>query len=121
MNVSYNEFDRVVLEAVSEDYASFESVVSKLSRLDSPIFGLCEMDRIERSLLSSIANNLVSAYLIHAEPPYATIVDGKLDSVRSYWFCLTEEGKAYLDRPLGKGAVSGRRAPSQIRRNKSTS
>ncbi len=120
MNISYIEFDRVVLEAVSEDYESFESVVSKLSRLNNPILGLCEIERIERSLLSSIDNNLVSAYLIHAEPPYATIVVEKLDSIRSYWFCLTEEGKAYLHRPLGKRATTGRRALSQVHRNKST-
>ena len=120
MNVSYNEFDRAVLEAVSEDYESFESVVSKLSRLKSPISGLSEIERIERSLLSSIANNLVCTCLIHAEPPFATIVVGKHDSIRSYWFCLTEEGKAYLHRPLGKRATSGRRGLSQIRRNKST-
>jgi hypothetical protein len=119
MNVSYIEFDRVVLEAVSEDYESFESVVSKLSRLNNPILGLCEIERIERSLLSSIANNLVSAYLIHAEPPYATIVVEKLDSIRSYWFCLTEEGKAYLHRPPGSPAISRREARSQARRSKS--
>ncbi len=97
MTISSTEFDRVVLEAVSEDYESFESVSSKLSRLNLPICPICGIDLVvERSLLSNIANHLVAAYLLHAEPPYATAVGTNLDTVRRYWFCITEEGKEYL-------------------------
>lgn len=117
--MTVSEFDRVVLEAVSEDYESFESVVSKLSRLNSALFGISEVDRIERSLLSSIANKLVTAYLIHAEPPYATAVGEPLDSVRSYWFYLTEEGKEHLNRLLEKKAISHQPTLCQIRAAKS--
>jgi hypothetical protein len=101
MNVSARELDRVVLETVSEDYESFEAVVSKLSlRLNHSACTTSEIARVERSLLAFIANNLVRAYLIHADPPYATAVGVDLDTVRRYWFCITEEGQDYLSKNL---------------------
>jgi hypothetical protein len=94
MTASSHELYRVILEAVSEDYQSFESIVSQVSDADSA-HGLA--DEIERILLSSIANNLVAAYLLHADPPYATEVEATPEMIRTYWFCITEEGRKYLD------------------------
>ena len=109
MTVSLTELDRVVLEAVSDDYESFESLVSKLSRVNSAICRTFLTDQLERSLLTSIANNLVGAYLIHADPPYTTAVGANVETVRRYWFCITDEGKEYLRRRLAKQAVPRRR------------
>lgn len=106
MRVKPHELDRVVLEAVSEDYQSFESVVSKLSSPDRDIVPISE---IEHSLLRSIANNLVVAYMIHADPPYATAVGANLDNVRRYWFWITDEGIEYLHRLREKQTISRRR------------
>ena len=102
MKVSFHELDRVVLEAVSDDYQSFESLVSKLSRSQGPHYRAVE---IERMLLSAIANHLVSAYLIHADPPYATEVGANAETIRRYWFCITEEGRDFLRRPFPKQTV----------------
>jgi hypothetical protein len=106
MTASIHELDRVVLEAVSEDYQSFESVVSKLSKLNAAYGGVTD---IERVLLSSIANKLVAAYLIHADPPYATEVGANSDNIQRYWFCITEEGRKYLAGLARKHTVSRRR------------
>lgn len=106
MKASSRELDQVVLEAVSEDYESFESVVSKLSRSD---YADCGVTDIESILLSSIANNLVGAYLIHADPPYATEVGADSETIRRYWFRITEEGRRYLRRSGHKQAVFRRR------------
>ena len=104
MTASFQELDRVVLEAVSEDYQSFEAVVSKLSQAN------CGIAEIQRVLLSSIANKLVAAYLLHADPPYATEVGTDSENISRYWFCITEEGRRYLDRQVRKQAVfQGRR------------
>ena len=100
------EIDRVVLEAVSEDYESFESVVSKLSRGQHHT---CRISEIERSLLTAIANNFIRAYLIHADPPYTTAVGANSDTVRRYWFCITEEGKRYLHGVARRQSISPRR------------
>lgn len=107
MKASSSELDRVVLEAVSEDYQSFEAVVSKLSQITNFV-----VTDIERVLLSSIANNLVAAYLIHADPPYATEVGASSETIRRYWFCITEEGRQYLHQLIEKQAV-GRRHRSR--------
>ena len=95
MTASSNELGRVILEAVSDEYQSFEALVSKLSRVNDVDFGITD---IERVLLSSIAGKLVRAYLIHADPPYATEVGAEPETVRRYWFCITEEGREYLRR-----------------------
>ena len=106
MTASSRELDRVILEAVSEDYQSFESVVKKLSQANQFAYGAMD---IERTLLSSIADNLVAAYLLHADPPYATEVGVDADTVRRYWFCITEEGREYLRLLPRRRTVSRRR------------
>jgi hypothetical protein len=95
MTTGMHEIDRVVLEAVSDDYQSFESVVRKLSRAQAGAWALMDVERV---LLISIAHNLVAAYLIHADPPYATEVGADSSNIRTYWFCITEEGRRHLGR-----------------------
>ena len=95
MTVSFPDFRRVVLEAVSDDYQPFESVVSRLSLAHNGSLGVVD---VERMLLTSIANNLVAAYLIHADPPYATEVGPDMENIRTYWFCITEQGLQHLGR-----------------------
>lgn len=107
MTASSRELGRVILEAVSEDYQSFESVVKKLSQASQFAYGAMD---IESMLLSSIADNLVAAYLIHADPPYATEVGVDADTIKRYWFCITEQGRQYLRRLPRKRAVSRRPA-----------
>jgi len=106
MKARSRELDRVLLEAVSEDYQSFESVVSKLSQANQVAYGVPE---VERMLLSSIADHLVAAYLIHADPPYATEVGVDPDTIRRYWFCITEQGREYLRGSPRKQSISRRR------------
>jgi hypothetical protein len=100
MPISTAELKRIVLVAVSEDYESFESVVRKLSRMNKAIDEGCDIDRIESSLLCSVAHRLIGAYLIHADPPYATAIPADLETVRRCWFFITDEGKEYLSRPV---------------------
>ena len=90
----------MVLEAVSEDYQSFESLVSKLSQSKDAY----EIPDLERMLLSAISNHLVSAYLLHADPPYATEVGADPETIQRYWYCITEEGREYLRRLVPKRA-----------------
>jgi hypothetical protein len=106
MPLSAARLKRIVLEAVSEDYESFESVVSKLLRLPDADEGR-DIDRIEHSLLSLVAHRLVGAYLIHADPPYATAISVHPDTVRQCWFFITDEGREYLRRPAEEPPISG--------------
>jgi hypothetical protein len=96
MTIGTAELNRIVLEAVSEDFQSFESVVRKLSSQKDTVAGTCDLDEIQNSLLSSVTHHLIGAYLLHADPPYATAVPANIDSIRTCWFFITEEGKEYL-------------------------
>jgi hypothetical protein len=102
---SSRELDRAILEAVSEDYQSFEAVVNKLSQASHISYETIE---IERVLLSSVADKLVAAYLLHADPPYATEVGAAPDTIQRYWFCITEEGREHLLRLSRKHPVARR-------------
>jgi hypothetical protein len=106
MRESFHELDRVVLEAVSDDYQSFEAVISKLSQTND---GNADVYDIEGALLRSIANKYVAAYLLHADPPYATEVGADSDNIRRYWFCITEKGRDYLGSLVRKQAVFRKR------------
>ncbi len=102
MRRGFYELDRVVLEAVSEDYQSFEALVSKLSRARNAD---CGVNEIEKALLGALAKHLVSAYLLHADPPYATEVGASPETIQRYWFAITEEGREYLRELLKKQSV----------------
>ena len=97
MTASSHELYLVILKAVAEDYQSFESIVSQASIAD-PAYGLGV--ETEQTLLSLVATNLVGAYLLHADPPYATPVDATPEMIRTYWFCITKEGRTYLENAL---------------------
>lgn len=105
ISASARELGRAILEAVSEDYQSFETVVNKLSQASQITYETIE---IERMLVSSVADKLVAAYLLHADPPYATEVGAEPGTIQRYWFCITEEGREHLRLLSRKHAVSHR-------------
>jgi hypothetical protein len=89
----YADFNRTILEVVLRDFESFESIVSKVSRSrdDDP------SDEVRRGLHALLADGLVGAYLIHAEPPYATPVDDpEPNHIEWYWHTITAQGKSYV-------------------------
>ncbi len=101
-----NELDQITLEAVSDDFESFESVVSKLSRRYIGFQQKIYIEQIKSSLLCNTVNRLVGAYLIHADPPYVTAVDVSADTIDRYWFHITESGRKYLRLVVGSNGAS---------------
>jgi hypothetical protein len=95
MKHDLNELDQIILEVVSDDFESFESVVSKLSGRCIGFQPRIHMDQIKSRLLCNTVNGLVGAYLIHADPPYVTAVNISADTIDRYWFHLTESGRRY--------------------------
>jgi hypothetical protein len=85
----------MILEIVLRDFESFESIVSKLSR-SNPGVG---SEEIKRLMLRLLADDLMRAYLIHADPPYFTPVDATADTIEWYWLLITEQGKKHLEAP----------------------
>jgi len=64
MKHDVNELDQIILEVVSDDFESFESVVSKLSRRCIGFQPRILMDQIKSRLLCNTVNGLVGGYLM---------------------------------------------------------
>ena len=99
-NYSYSgethaDLNRMILEIVLRDFESFESIVAKLSKANPEVGS----DEVKTLLLALLADELLAAYLIHADPPYFTPVDATRDTVEWYWLLITEEGKRHLQAP----------------------
>jgi hypothetical protein len=89
---SYADLNRTILEVVVCDFEPFESIVSKISKSsDDEAF-----DEVRLGLRALLTDGLVGAFLIHAEPPYATPVNPESDNMHWYWYTITAQGKSYL-------------------------
>jgi hypothetical protein len=84
--------NRKIMEVVSRDFEPFEAIVSKVSRgRDNDA-----TDEVLTGLRVLLDNGLVGAYLIHADPPYATPVDPEPNSMHRFWYTVTARGKSCL-------------------------
>jgi hypothetical protein len=90
----HTDLNRMILEIVLYDFESFESIVAQLSKA-YPAIG---SDEVKRGLQALLADDLLRTYLIHADPPYFTLVETP-DTIEWYWFLITEEGERQLHVP----------------------
>ena len=91
-----DELDRLVLGAVGDEFVPLEFIVDKLGRPGSPIIGRLDPDLIYSRLLNLIADKLINAYLLHAEPPYITPVQISPRALPTSWFYITQRGRKCL-------------------------
>jgi hypothetical protein len=89
-DISDVNLKRTILGAVLRDFEPFESIVSKVSRSR-----VDDSDEVRRVLRSLLEDGLVGAYLIHAEPPYATLVGPEPDNMQWYWYTITAQGRGF--------------------------
>jgi hypothetical protein len=92
---THADLNRMILEIVLRDFESFESIVAKISKA-KPHVG---SDEVKALLLALLADDLLGAYLIHADPPYFTPVDTTPNTIEFYWLLITEGGKRHLQAP----------------------
>ncbi len=93
---THADLNRMILEIVLRDFESFESIVAKLSKANPEVGS----DEVKALLLALLADDLLGAYLIHADPPYFTPVDATPDTIELYWLLITEEGKKTSPGPV---------------------
>src|SRR6266567_3818643 len=91
-----DELDRLVLAAVCDDFVTLESIIDKLSGPGVGIAGKLDAGILHCCLFDLIADKLVSAYLLHADPPYITPVEIGDDALPTCWFYITQRGKKCL-------------------------
>src|SRR6202035_799697 len=91
-----DELDRLLLSAVGDDFVTLESIVEKLGRPEGPVFGRLDHDLLYSRLLTLIADRLINAYLLHADPPYITPVNTSPGALPTSWFYITQRGRRCL-------------------------
>jgi hypothetical protein len=91
-----DEFERTVLEVVSNDLEPFESITAKLAHQHTAGGERFDLRNLQSLLLRLLADDFVGAYLIHAEAPYFTAVEANSDTVRRYWYRITGRGQRRL-------------------------
>ncbi len=99
-----DELDRLILTAVGDDFATMEFIVGKLCGTPGEITGKLDAGHLYRRLFELVADKLVSAYLLHAEPPYITPVELSSDAFPACWFYITQRGRKCLANSARKHA-----------------
>ena len=97
-----DELDRLVLDAVGDDFIPLEQIVRRLA-VPGRISGKLDPDLLFSRLLDLIADKLVSAYLLHADPPYITPVSAPSGALPASWFYITERGRKCLAHASRRG------------------
>lgn len=90
-----DDLDREILEAVRSDYEPFEYVVSRVAERCVDQVGQSAAVIFDR-VIQSLAHQFIEAYLIHAEPPYATVHSHAPDVVQNCWLLITPQGERQL-------------------------
>jgi hypothetical protein len=101
--------DRLLLSAVGDDFVTLESIVERVSCSDGPVFGKLDPESVYGRLLTLVADKLINAYLLHADPPYITQVSANPGCLPTSWFYITQRGRKCL------ANVARRRVPLQRR------
>lgn len=95
-----DELDRLVLGAVGEDFVTLDYIFDELGSPDSIFAGKVDAELIYSRLLTLLADKLISAYLLHADPPYITPVEIGRDTLATSWFYITQRGRKCLANSL---------------------
>ncbi|KAA6457985.1 hypothetical protein DYQ86_21725 [Acidobacteria bacterium AB60] len=89
-----DELDRLLLRAVCDDFVTLDAIVAKIGRRVETGKGNSQL--LYNKLLSLIGDKLVSAFLLHADPPYITPVKRNSPAFASSWFFITQRGRKCL-------------------------
>ena len=95
MERNLDSLEEHLLIAVNDDILAFEQVVAVLcaGHGNEEAYGA---EAVSRALMYLIARKLMGVYLLHAEHPYVTPVEAKLETLPTYWFALTDKGQKVL-------------------------
>jgi hypothetical protein len=95
MTINKNEMDRLLLEAVSNDFEQFDSILDQLTKWNE-VFRTFDRKQIECELLSLLELGYIKVYLLSPNAPHVTEVDSITDDLSAYWFYITGRGKEVL-------------------------
>jgi hypothetical protein len=88
-----DELKHMVLEAVSNDFEEFETVVRDVQGWAPPDIDVPTAESIERAIMDAIADGEIKAYTLSSTPPHFVPAAAIPEVLRSLWFHATEKGK----------------------------
>ena len=91
-----DELDRLVLSAVGDDFVTLDFIFDKLVSAEGSFADRVDPEVIYSRLLNLLADKLINAYLLHADPPYITPVEIGRDTLATSWFYITQRGRKCL-------------------------
>jgi hypothetical protein len=98
MTNKQDELERVVLQAVANDYEEFATIVQDVARWMSKIWDLPNKQQIERALMKSIADKNVNAYETSDELQQFIATQADPQKIGIQWFYITEQGRQRMQR-----------------------
>lgn len=104
-----DELDHLILASVGDDFMTLEFIADKLIAPSSGIAGKLDAGDLQSRLLELIADKLVNAYLLHADPPFITPIEIGYDALATSWFYITQRGRKCLHNSAGRHAQVLRR------------
>jgi hypothetical protein len=104
-----DEFDRMILAAVCDDFVTLEFIADKLFKPASGVHTKLDAGTVQSRLFSLISDKLINAYLLHADPPYITSIDIGHEGLATSWFYITQRGRKCLGNASRKSARVPRR------------
>jgi hypothetical protein len=91
-----DEIERLVLQAVANDYEEFDMIVHDVTKL---MHGVCEAPnviQIENALMKSIVDRNVDAYQYSETIHQYVATQADVQNLRTLWFYITDQGKRRL-------------------------
>ncbi|MGA3370133.1 MAG: hypothetical protein ABSC48_00055 [Terracidiphilus sp.] len=98
MTIYNDELERMVVEAVADDYEEFATIVQCIARCMSKVHDAPDENEIEQSLMKSIADSDVIAYEESEELHRLIATEANPQNIRTLWFYITKQGKERLRR-----------------------
>ena len=92
-----DDLKRMIVEAVSNDFEEFDTVVREVQNWASTDATVPSLEAIERAIMAAIADGEIGAYTLSSTPPhFVPAAANNPESVRLLWFYATERGKEGL-------------------------
>jgi hypothetical protein len=93
-----DELVRMVVEAVSNDYEEFSTIVQDIARCMSKVKDPPNINQIEQALMKAIADKDVKAYEVSDEGHQLIATQANHQNIDVDWFYITEQGKQRMKR-----------------------
>ena len=88
MSVDEAEFQRMVLDAVSDDFEDFEMVASEVAKWSGIAVNEEHTNRIERVLMSLLADKRIAAYAPSGAQNLMIPTEANGQNIKSLWFYI---------------------------------